>query len=66
MYKRAILALAIVNVILAGSIAVQPAAAEGFWPTCCKSDVGGNGFCASCWFTHDCHATKDCGTIIVT
>lgn len=60
MYKRGLTILAALNIALFGAIMVTPASAEEGWPTCCNSDVHGNGFCASCWWTHDCHATIDC------
>jgi hypothetical protein len=48
MYKRGLTILAALNIALFGAIMVTPASAEEGWPTCCNSDVHGNGFCSSC------------------
>jgi hypothetical protein len=67
MRKRLLGSMLAINLLLLGGVVVtQPAEAEVGWrDPCCKSDVEDNKFCATCWFTHDCHSTAECGTIII-
>jgi hypothetical protein len=65
MRKKILVALMGLNLALFGGLMLAPAPAEAiFHDPCCKEDVDGNGFCKGCIWTHDCHSTADCGTII--
>lgn len=65
MRKRILGSIVALNLMLVGGLAVTTPAEAGFRDPCCQDDVDGNSFCDTCWFTHDCHSTADCGTIVL-
>lgn len=65
MRKRILGSIVALNLMLVGGMVMTTPAEAGFRDPCCKEDVGGDEFCATCWFTHDCHSTADCGTIVL-
>ncbi len=65
MKRRAILLLVLLNLLLAGAVAVLPAGTQviplGLFD-CCKSEGAPEPYCCwrCCWFTFDCLDDGDC------
>lgn len=68
MRKKLIVALVLLNALLAGAFFVMPADSQvrprGVW-SCCKSDGPGEDYCcrACCWFIANCHFDDECQVV---
>lgn len=65
MRKRLVIALVVVNAILATAVFAWPAVSQVIplfaFEDCCK-EAGGEPYCCNscCWFVDDCHDDDDC------
>ena len=65
MRKRLVIALVVVNAILATAVFAWPAVSQviplAIFRNCCKEAAEGPYCCeACCWFVHDCDYDDDC------
>jgi hypothetical protein len=68
MRKKLIVALVLLNALLAGAFLAVPADTQ-IIPrgirNCCQSDGPGDRYCCRgcCWFTFNCFSDQDCGAV---